>query len=148
MFQSGRKQIDDPPALAQNATTEEEALAHYQRLVRMRPDQPTLQANIGFAYLQLGKPGEAVPHYEQVVESRPMDAHAHMDLGYALLRAGRTDDALASYRKAVEIAPKDAAVHHGLATRLCWVRARNAASESTRTSAPGWSIRLDRRRLP
>jgi len=79
--------------------------------------QPTLY-NVGYTYLQLGKPAEALPWLERALRREPTypsTSSGHRlatlhQLGVACERLGRRDEAVAWWQRALKIDP-----HYGLA---------------------------------
>jgi Flp pilus assembly protein TadD len=50
-------------------------------------------ANIGDAYVEMGRSGDAVPSLKRALELRPDEPEAHYLLGVAYFRLGNLDDA-------------------------------------------------------
>ena len=64
----------------------EEAIAHYEQAVRIRPDFAEAHNNFGTALAQTGKIEEAIAQYEQALRIKPDFAEARNAL--ARLQAG------------------------------------------------------------
>ena len=62
----------------------DEAIAAYQRALRIRPDYPQVQNNIGLALLLKGRPSEAIVHWEKTLEIRSDFVDALNNLGWIL----------------------------------------------------------------
>ena len=92
----------------------DEAVAHYRRTLRQRPDFAEAHNNLGHALLDLGQFDGAAASCRRAAELKPGLAEAHDNLGSAQLALGRLDDALASYRRALEIEPGFAEAHSNL----------------------------------
>ena len=98
-----------------------EAVACYERALRIKPDFPQAHNNLGVALADAGRHGEAIVHYEAAIASyqrnarlAPEQADAECNLGRALQALGRTGEAAAHYERALRLKP-DAA---GAATAL------------------------------
>jgi Tfp pilus assembly protein PilF len=64
------------------------AVAPLRQAVALRPDMPSLHANLGLVLLGLGRPAEALPHLEQAAAGDPDDLILQTHLGAALGQAG------------------------------------------------------------
>jgi predicted negative regulator of RcsB-dependent stress response len=102
----------------------EEARAHLETAVRLKPDEAKTHSNLGSLRLLEGRVDEAVDELRQAARLEPGLADAHYNLGLAYERQGRTDAAIHSYRNALEVDPR----HAGAASRL--QRLLGAASPS------------------
>jgi Flp pilus assembly protein TadD len=92
----------------------EKAIAEYQAVLEMAPDNVSALANLGVAFYSTGKLDEAVTQYEKALELEPGDADIHSNLGAAYVQLGQLDQALGEYQKAVEINPDLAEAQFGL----------------------------------
>ena len=66
-----------------------EAIAYFQRALRIRPDDAQAHNNLGAILFQVGRVPEAILHLEQRLRLKPGDANAHYGLGTALLELGK-----------------------------------------------------------
>src|SRR5438128_23864 len=73
----------------------EDALAAFQAVLRLRPDDPTALRYLGLAHLRLDRPAEA----EAVLARAGADPPVLYALGVALARLGRIDEARRSFRR-------------------------------------------------
>jgi tetratricopeptide (TPR) repeat protein len=92
----------------------DEAIAHYQKALEIKPDYAEAHSNLGTALLQNGQVDEAIAHCQKALEIKPDYADAHGNLGNALLQNGQVDGAIAHYQKALEIKPDKADAHSNL----------------------------------
>ena len=111
-------------ALAAGGWTDE-AIAHYQRALEIKPDYADAHNNLAVALAASGRTDEAIAHYKRALESKPDSPELHNKLGLALVRRGRIDEAIAHYQKALDIKPDYVVVHNNIAVAL----ARNGRSD-------------------
>ena len=83
----------------------DEAIAHYQKALEIKPDHVHSLNHLGVAFFGQGRVAEAVALYRKALEINPRDAEAYNNLGLVLAQRGRFDEARAHYRKALEIEP-------------------------------------------
>ena len=68
----------------------DEAIAHFQKALEIKPDYAEAHANLGAALAGRGRVDEAIAHYQKALEIKPDYAEAHCNLGSASRpRAGR-----------------------------------------------------------
>jgi tetratricopeptide (TPR) repeat protein len=96
----------------------DEAIAHYQRAIKLRPSYAEAHYNLGRLLAQKGQLGDAVTHYEKALEINSADAEARNNLGVTLFGIGRVDDAIAYYQGALKIRPDYAEASCNLANAL------------------------------
>ena len=96
----------------------DEAIAHYQKALQIKPDYAEAHNNLGNALLQKGQVDEAMAHYQKALQINPDYAEAHNNLGNALLQKGRVDEAITHYQKALQIKPDYAEAHNNLGNAL------------------------------
>ena len=92
----------------------DEAIAHFNTALELRPDVPEVRYNFGLALVNGGRLDDGIAQYRAALEIRPKDAETHNNLGLALAKRGQTDEALSHYRKALEIDPDHAKAHYNL----------------------------------
>lgn len=92
-------------------TNREEAIAHYQAALRIKPDYPEALNNMGYQLIQSGRYQDAIEYLEHAVRVKPDFAKARNNLGIALLNSGNIPEATEQFRLALEINPKDAEAH-------------------------------------
>jgi tetratricopeptide (TPR) repeat protein len=96
----------------------DQAIAHSQEAVRLRPDAPELNVRLASALCQKGEIDEAIAYCQKALKIEPNYAGAHTDLGNALRKKGQFHDAIAEYQKAIQLDPQDAGPHNNLAWLL------------------------------
>jgi tetratricopeptide (TPR) repeat protein len=82
-----------------------EAVAAYDKVVFISPNNAYAWNNRGVALDNLGRYLEAVASYDRAVSVQPAYAEAWYNRGLALRKFGRYTDAIASYDKAIVISP-------------------------------------------
>jgi tetratricopeptide (TPR) repeat protein len=84
----------------------EEAIAHYEEAVRLKPDYAEAHSNLGNALGSLGRTRDAVAEYGEALRLRPDDARIHLGLALVLLKIpGREGEAAAQLREALRLQP-------------------------------------------
>jgi len=91
-------------ALDQNGTLRE-AMAHYQKALKINPDNVEALNNLGNDLRQTGRVDDAIIHYQKALQIRPGFAAAHYNLGIALGQKGRLVEAIDQYREALRSDP-------------------------------------------
>ncbi len=93
------------------------AQSHYQRAVKLDPQNADAWHLLGVASLQSGNAALAIKHLRKSVDVRPGFAEAHNNLGVALRGAARYDEAIAAFQNALSkrSAYVDAAFNLGIA---------------------------------
>ncbi len=92
----------------------DEAIAHYQSALEIKPDYAGIYFNLGAALAEREEVNEAVIQYRKALEINPNYADAHNNLGTVLASQGRVDEAITQYQKALEINPDHARAHNNL----------------------------------
>jgi protein O-mannosyl-transferase len=96
----------------------EEAAAHFQTAVRIRPSFRDAESNLGVSLLQQGKIDDAIAEFEKVLMRDPKFAKGYFDMGAALLQKKELEEAIAQFRKAIELRSDYAEAHNNLAIAL------------------------------
>jgi Flp pilus assembly protein TadD len=104
-------------ALLQKGSVEE-AIAHYQTALQIKPDYAVAHNNLGNALLKTGNVDEAITQYQQALQIKPDNAEFHINLGCALLQKGSMDEAITHFQKALQIKPDSVNVLNNLAWLL------------------------------
>ncbi|MGO8743220.1 MAG: tetratricopeptide repeat protein, partial [Limisphaerales bacterium] len=104
-------------ALVQEGAVDE-AIAHFQKALQIKPDYAEAHNNLGNALLQKGSVNEAMVHYQKALQIQPDYADAHYNLGNALLQRGAVAEAIVHFQKALQIQPDYAQAHNNLGNAL------------------------------
>jgi hypothetical protein len=105
--------------LHQQAGRLSEAERVYRDILRVLPDHPGINNNLGLALKDQGRLDEAAATFQRVLARKPGDALAQCNLGNVLRLQGRLDEAAACFRRAIAIKPDMALAHQNLGTTLC-----------------------------
>ncbi len=108
-----------------------EALAHLQNALRLRPDYPEAENNMGLYLAQIELCEAAIPHFETAVRIRPDLTQAYNNLALCLTRNGKYGEAIGHLETALRLQPDYAAAHFNLGMALSKVvgRDRDAIAE-------------------
>jgi serine/threonine-protein kinase len=103
----------------------DEAIAIFQDLTRLRPDNGRHFLCLGWELRQRGRSQEAsvaldtaIAALREVIRQRPDDAFAHFNLGKALSDRGKADEAIVQDREAIRLRPDYAVAHDNLGWHL------------------------------
>jgi tetratricopeptide (TPR) repeat protein len=91
-----------------------EALAHYQKALRIDPYLLLAHRNLGNLLLSLGESEEAFKHFAEAARLDPYQALPHDGMGLALLYRGEVDAAVLQFNEALRIHPGDEFAFNGL----------------------------------
>jgi tetratricopeptide (TPR) repeat protein len=106
---------------------EEEAIAHFQKALELKPDFAEAHNNLGNFLFQNGNVDEAMARYQKALEIRPDYAMARYNLGNALVKKGSMDGAIAQFQLALQINPDYAEAHNNLGYALVQKRSMDEA---------------------
>ena len=125
-------------ALEENAATQLEAIAIYEKVLELDPAHAAAHINLGTIYYNRQEYTRAEKHYRKAIEVDPRYALAYFDLGNVLDETGRVPDAIGAYKTALLLAPTYADAHYNLA--LAYEKIREP-----RRALPHWRayVRLD-----
>ncbi|HZE12504.1 MAG TPA: tetratricopeptide repeat protein [Chthoniobacterales bacterium] len=116
----------------------QEALEHFDVLLRVQPDSVDGLLSKGAALLALGRRSEGSSYLARATEVAPDSLDAHSRYAMALIEQGNASAALAEFRRARELAPADVAARTNLGVMLSRLdRMREAEIELTE------AVRLD-----
>jgi predicted O-linked N-acetylglucosamine transferase (SPINDLY family) len=90
------------------------AIAAYGEHVRLKPNDPAAQSNLGVALRAKGRLDEAIAAHRAAIRLRPGNAEAHYNLGNVLKDVGQIDGAVAAFRRAAELKPNFAQARSNL----------------------------------
>jgi tetratricopeptide (TPR) repeat protein len=103
---------------AGNRTLIEGAVAHFQEVLRLRPDLSQAHNNLGTAFLELDRSDEAKAAFDAALREKPDDPEVHCNLSLVLQRLGRFDEAVAEARTALRLRPQYADASASLGNAL------------------------------
>jgi Flp pilus assembly protein TadD len=86
----------------------EEAIVAWNETLRLVPDYPEAEYNLGTSLLVRGNVTAALPHLQAAVKGNPKNANAHENLGNAYLKVGDLAQATGQYAAAAALAPDNA----------------------------------------
>src|SRR5262249_24391695 len=89
------------------------ALAAFERLTRLEPDEPGHLVTLGEQYFQRGDKTKAIATWKRIANTK--SAAALAKLGEVLAEHGMPTDALAHYAKALKLEPANADIYKGRA---------------------------------
>jgi len=103
----------------------DEAIAHFQKALQNRPDDPETRNNLGVALAkahgdyantlsQMGRDDEAIIEFRKALEFFPDFAAARHSLAVILLQKGRVDEAIVQFQKIQEQYPDNAMAYFDL----------------------------------
>lgn len=81
------------------------AATHLREAVRLAPDSPETQSNLGNLLLRMGQPAEALPCFLAAIALRPQMPELHFNAGIAFAATGQAEDAVRAYRQAITLRP-------------------------------------------
>ena len=85
----------------------EQAVAHYQRAIDLKPDFAVAYYNQGVCQRQLGERDAAIISFQQTCRLMPQNLPAQRDLAELLLDAGRDQEGRYHLKAAARLAPHD-----------------------------------------
>jgi tetratricopeptide (TPR) repeat protein len=92
----------------------EEAIPHFQAELRLAPEDPVANLEMGVALVEGQRPAEAVAALAVAARSGPPSARAFYYLGRAQVGAGRASEAAASLKRALELSGEQGGNTHAL----------------------------------
>ncbi|MDY7009041.1 MAG: tetratricopeptide repeat protein, partial [Cyanobacteriota bacterium] len=84
----------------------EEAIAHFQKAIKLHPSLASAYQNLGDALVKQGKLTEAINYYQTAIKIQPDLWIAHHKLGKIFQEKGDIDAAISSFHLSIEIHPK------------------------------------------
>ncbi|MBF0333439.1 MAG: tetratricopeptide repeat protein [Alphaproteobacteria bacterium] len=120
----------------------DEALAAYERALRLAPRDSDLLYKTGRLLSDLGRPREAEIHHRRAAAHNPADPRIPYALGVLFQSEGRLADAVDAYERALEADP----AHQGAAVNLaiCALNLPETTADSVCRARRRWSARLPR----
>src|SRR6266511_129723 len=95
-----------------------EAVAAYEKAIRIKPDYALAYVNLGVALADQKKPDEAVAAYRKAIEIKPDLAKAYNGLGVVLQGQKKLVEAETAFRKAIALKQDFAAAYSNLGNAL------------------------------
>ena len=96
----------------------DDAVAQYEKALRLNPDLTETHNNLGNALKDQGRTKEAIVQYEAALRLNPALPVAHNNLGSALSAEGRTKEAIVQFETALRLKPDLAEAHDNLGNAL------------------------------
>ena len=112
----------------------DDAIAHYQRAIALRPDYSPAQNNLGTALRAEGRLEEAAAAYRRAIELRGEYPEAHYNLANVLTDEGRAKEAAEHFRVALRSMSGSADVHNNLGIALVAEGKRDEAIDEFRAA--------------
>jgi protein O-mannosyl-transferase len=94
------------------------AIADYQEVVRLAPDNAQWQVNLGLLYAQQDRVADAADAFARALQLTPNDPKVHTNLGVMLARQGRWPEAVRHYERSIALSPNYALAHRNLGLAL------------------------------
>lgn len=85
-----------------------EAVATYERILALEPENPIVLHNLGNISLHRGDDEEAIVYYRRATAAKPDYLLAYYHMGEALARLERFEEAYRTYEKVLQLEPKNA----------------------------------------
>ena len=98
----------------------EEAIACFERVLEILPEDPNALINIGNVYRERMEISAAGAYYQRAAERSPDLAAAHSNLGIVLKDQGKMDAALAAFKRSLELDPDNHLARSNLLFCLCF----------------------------
>jgi tetratricopeptide (TPR) repeat protein len=92
----------------------DEAIAHFQKALAIRPDSDETLVALGVAFFHHGQVDQAIACYQKALAIQSDCAEAHYNLGVAFSQLGRLDEAIAHYQKALKTRADHAEMRNNL----------------------------------
>jgi len=102
-------------SLEEDPSRQQEAIATYQRVLELDPEQAAAHINLGTLCYNRQDYSKAEQHYRRAIAVDPRYALAYFDLGNVLDETGRVAEAIETYQTALQLAPTYADAHYNLA---------------------------------
>ncbi len=96
----------------------DQAAAHYQAALRLKPEFVEAWFNFGALESKRGSLEAAAKNYATALRFKPDYAPAHLSLGALLAGQGKLDEAIAHFQAALQTTPGNAEAHFNLAAAL------------------------------
>lgn len=87
----------------------EEAIAEYEKALKMDNEQANIWANMADSYSKMGKDAEAVETFKKAIAIKPNEAALYTNMGVVLSKMGKNAESQEAFKKATELNPQSAA---------------------------------------
>ena len=104
------------------------ALEEARTAVKLKPDSPLVQRNLGYVLERQGRHEEALDAYERAAKLAPKLGFSHIGAGNTHVARGDYDSALAEFQKAIEANPDSPVGYDALGTAARFPAIRIAPS--------------------
>ncbi|HUX10850.1 MAG TPA: tetratricopeptide repeat protein [Terriglobia bacterium] len=95
------------------AKENDQAIATYQKVLQLTPDDPALHNNLGSVYAGMGKLPEAQAEFEKAATIDPTNASRYyFNIGAIMYNTGKMDEALTAFKKVISLDPKNAEAYY------------------------------------
>jgi len=84
----------------------EEAIAEYQKAIKINPDYDSPYFNLGLLYLERGDYEKAIDNFNEALRINPDFIKAHNKIGIAYIKMGERDKALSHWRRSLALDPE------------------------------------------
>ena len=84
----------------------DDAVGAFQRVLKLRANDPLALYNLGRAFMGLPRSEEARQHFARYAEAHPDDASGHCALGMTLAALERVPEARQQFERSIELAPE------------------------------------------
>ena len=93
-----------------------EAIAHYNQVIRIRPFDTVPRHNKGVVYTRSGQYQMAIENYDEAIRVNPDDAEAYHAKGNIYLGLGQHQKAVGNLSKAIALKPDNPAIYYNRGT--------------------------------
>ena len=101
-------------AFYENPTTSKEAVAEFEKALKLAPDSNREKLNFALALLRAGQANRAVPLLEEVEKRDPKLPHPWFNLGIYYKKSGDAEHAIAQFERMQSLTPAEPIVHYQL----------------------------------
>jgi len=108
LFYDWMNSQEDPAIHAQIATS---AIAAYEKVLELEPEDHGVRTDLATAYLSTGSPMLGVTEIKRVLEEDPTHVQANFNYGLMLWQIGRTEQASEQFVKVMDLTEAGSALH-------------------------------------
>ena len=109
---ASQRRADEATTSDEKEQEYDEAIKHYTKAIRLKPDLTNAYNNRGNVYGQKGKFDAAIQDFNKAIELKPQYARAYNDQGIAYGQKGKFDAAIQDFNKAIELNPQYAYAYY------------------------------------